>query len=68
MACCVLAPQQMIAPVPAWIAQLWKAPAAIADAVPVVPSTEAGGVACPYSFRPQHTTAPVPAWIAQLWA
>jgi hypothetical protein len=30
--------------VPAWIAQLWYKPAAIAEAVPAVPSTEAGGV------------------------
>jgi hypothetical protein len=36
-------PQQMTADVPAWIAQLWVAPAAIARAEPAVPSTEDGG-------------------------
>src|SRR5262245_20565781 len=41
-------------------------PAAIAEAVPAVPSTEGGGVACPSRFQPQQTTAPLPAWIAQL--
>jgi hypothetical protein len=40
-------PQQTTAPVPAWIAQLWFPPIAIAEAVPLVPSTEEGGVACP---------------------
>jgi hypothetical protein len=33
--------------VPAWIAQLWYWPAAIAEAVPEVPFTEGGGVAWP---------------------
>jgi hypothetical protein len=57
--------------VPAWIAQLWLAPAEIAEALPAVPSTEGGGVACPASSSSslalQQTTAPVPAWIAQAW-
>jgi len=39
-------PQQTTAPVPAWIAQLCAKPVAIAEAVPAVPSTEGGGVAC----------------------
>jgi hypothetical protein len=38
-------PQQTTAPLPAWIAQLWEPPVAIADAVPDVPSTEGSGVA-----------------------
>ena len=50
--------------VPAWIAQLSNAPAAMALAVPPVPSTEAGA----YGKNPQQTTPPVPAWIAQLWS
>jgi hypothetical protein len=37
----------MTAPLPAWIAQLCCDPAAIAEAVPAVPSTEGGGVAFP---------------------
>src|SRR5215471_17477461 len=48
------------------IARVWFPPAAIADAAPAVPLTEAGGVACNQSFAPQQTTAPLPAWIAQL--
>ena len=55
----LLAPQQMTAPVVAWIAQLVTWPVAIAVAVPLVPFTEAGGVACPCVLSPQHTTAPV---------
>jgi hypothetical protein len=35
-------------------------PAAIADAVPALPSTEAGGVACPWERSPQQISAPVP--------
>jgi hypothetical protein len=35
--------------------------------VPALPSTEGGGVACPFQLAPQQTTAPLPAWIAQLW-
>jgi len=50
----------------AWIAQLCSKPAVIAMAVPVVPSTAAGGVDWPWLSRPQQTTLPVPAWIAQL--
>jgi len=53
-----LNPQQTTAPLPAWIAQL---PPEIADAVPVAPFTEAGGVLS----LPQQTTAPLLAWIAQ---
>jgi hypothetical protein len=56
----------MTAPVPAWIAQLWTQPAAIAEAVPAVPFTEGGGVPSPKELEPQQMTAPVPAWIAQL--
>src|SRR5262245_47016375 len=48
------------------IANVKFPPAAIAEAVPSVPSTEGGGVACPWSFKPQQTTVPLPAWIAQL--
>ncbi len=48
------------------MASVWVPPAAIAEAVPSVPSTEGGGVACP-RYEPQQTTAPLPAWIAQLW-
>src|SRR5262245_45224109 len=62
-----LLPQQTTAPLPAWIAQLWPPPAAIAEAVPAVPSTDGGGVASPETFPPQQTTAPPSAWIAQLW-
>jgi hypothetical protein len=39
--------------------------AEIAEAVPEVPFTAAGGVAAPWVSAPQQTTAPVPAWIAQ---
>ncbi len=42
-----LLPQQMTFPVPAWIAQLWSAPAETAVAVPVVPVTDSGGNAWP---------------------
>jgi hypothetical protein len=37
----------MTPPVPAWIPQLWWPPTAIAEAVPLVPFTEGGGVAWP---------------------
>jgi hypothetical protein len=61
------APQQTTAPVLAWIAQLVRTDAAIAVAVPAVPSTEGGGVdSWRNPLSPQQTTAPVPAWIAQL--
>lgn len=43
-------------------------PTAIAEAAPVTPFTESGGVASPEELPPQQTTAPVPALIAQLWA
>jgi len=49
-------PQQTSAPVPSWIAQLKVSPAAIADAVPVLPVTEPGGVRCPSTPRPQQAT------------
>ena len=39
--------QQMTFPVSAWIAQVQSGPAAIAEAVPSVPLTAAGGVAWP---------------------
>ena len=55
-------PQQTTLPLPAWIAQLWENPAAIALAVPVVPSTKVGAG----GEIPQQATLPVPAWIAQL--
>ncbi len=42
-------------------------PAAIALALPVVPSTDPGGLAAPKESSPQQTTALVPDWIAQLW-
>ena len=38
--------------------------AEIAEAVPMLPSTEAGAVAEPWLLAPQQRTAPVPAWIA----
>src|SRR5262249_61290002 len=60
-------PHQTPPPVRAGSAQLCTPPAAIAEAVPAVPSTEGGGVVSPLTSTPQQTTAPVPAWIAQLW-
>jgi hypothetical protein len=60
------APQQTTFPVPAWIAQLWPAPAAMALVVPIVAVT-AGDGAWPALLSPQQTTLSVPAWIAQLW-
>src|SRR5262245_49401543 len=39
-------------------------PAAIAEAVPALPSTEGGGAGP--MMAPQQTTFPVPAWMAQL--
>jgi len=53
--------------VSAWIAQLCHRPPSTALAVPEVPLTEVGGVACPSAFKPQQTAFPVPAWIAQTW-
>jgi hypothetical protein len=38
----------------------------MAEAVPEVPFTEAGGVVAPNVPDPQQMTAPPPAWIAQL--
>jgi hypothetical protein len=61
-----LLPQQTTALVPLRIAQLWDPPAAIAVAVPEVPSTEEGGVDWPAPSFPQQITALVPLWIAQL--
>jgi hypothetical protein len=61
-----MTPQQTAALVPAWMAQAWLEPAAIAAAVPALPFTDGGGVACPTEFSPQQMTAPVAAWIAQL--
>ncbi len=43
----LLAPQQTILPVPAWIAQACAPPAPISVAVPAVPSTDGGGELCP---------------------
>ena len=40
--------------------------AVIADAPPLDPLTEGGGVACPMSLFPQQTTAPPGDWIAQV--
>jgi hypothetical protein len=48
------------------IAKLCAPPLAIAMAVPLVPSTEAGGDAWPSLSKPQQITFPVSAWIAQL--
>jgi hypothetical protein len=50
------------------MAQLKLLPAAIAEATPVVPSTEGGGVVPRrwLLYQPQQTTALVPAWMAQL--
>jgi hypothetical protein len=42
-----LLPQQITAPLPAWIAQLWLRPLPIAEAVPAVPFTDGGGVVFP---------------------
>src|SRR5262249_42353985 len=57
-------PQQTTRFVPDWIAQLASMPAAIACAVPAVPST-AGGGARKSASSPQHTSRPAPASIMQ---
>src|SRR5262245_51913468 len=49
------------------IAQLWAAPAAITEAVRVIPSTAKGGGVSPAPFQPQQTASRLPDWIAQLW-